>query len=231
MGILDRFRRDLPSTPPPAADVDDDVTDEDVQEAARDAVIPGFLTRDEAIEQVGEYLDLPEEDPRPEAAVDAVLAARRLQLQAMTGPGTYQRVQRAFDDLAAQGVVARMNFTCCQTCGHAEIGGERVDQTSPHEWGYTFFHQQDAQRLATEGEDLFLAYGTFGPAPGLDPDLRARADSGDEAAQQEAMAISQLLAGRVVVQALRAQGLEVDWDDDTGRRIQVGVGVWDKPLP
>ncbi|MBP6995892.1 MAG: hypothetical protein KBB39_07130 [Phycicoccus sp.] len=229
MGIFDRFRRDLPSTPQPGPE--GEVTQDDIDEAAREAVIPAFLTREEAIEQVGEYLDLPEDDPRPAAAVDAVIEVRRAQVRAMTGPGTYHRVQRAFDVLAEQGVVARMNFTCCQTCGHAEIGDERADPQAQRDWGYTFFHQQDATRLATAGEDLFLSYGIFAPAPDLDPQLRARADAGDVSAQEEATELSRVLAGRAVAQALRSQGLDVDWDDDTSRRIQVAVGVWDKPLP
>jgi hypothetical protein len=34
------------------------------------------------------------------------------------------RLDQAFADLDGSGIVARQNFTCCQNCGHAEIGDE-----------------------------------------------------------------------------------------------------------
>ena len=34
------------------------------------------------------------------------------------------RLDQAFDDLDRSGIVARQNFTCCQNCGHAEMGDE-----------------------------------------------------------------------------------------------------------
>ena len=37
--------------------------------------------------------------------------------------------------------------------------------------------------------------------------------------------------GTIVVEALRAEGLDVVWDGSTGSRIQVTIPGWRKPLP
>src|SRR5262249_2311741 len=76
-----------------------------------------------------------------------------------TGP---DRVTAAFRELSAAGIVAREDFTCCQSCGLAEIGAEVPDDEKPR--GYAFYHHQDAQGAA-EGGGLFIAYGLFGQPP------------------------------------------------------------------
>jgi len=61
-------------------------------------------------------------------------------------PGDYDRMAAAFARIQQQGVPARMNFTCCQTCGIDEIDDERTPLRRAaageypwREWGYTFF--------------------------------------------------------------------------------------------
>src|SRR5581483_9650147 len=65
------------------------------------------------------------------------------------------RLTRAFRDLDQADIVAREVFTCCQTCGHAEI----IDEYSPGLWprGYVFYHEQDADAAIT-GNGIYLAY-------------------------------------------------------------------------
>lgn len=101
------------------------------------------------------------------------------------------RLTLAFTALDVDGIVAREIFTCCQSCGHSEIGGE----APPGARGYAFYHQQDAERAAAGGA-LFLAYGSFGAA---------------EDAQ----------TGAEISASLTRQGLTVDWDGDVAKRIRV----------
>jgi hypothetical protein len=61
-----------------------------------------------------------------------------------------------FDELNEHGITARMHFTCCSRCGHAEIGAEAAEGSR----GYTFFHMQDTERVAGGG-DLWLNFGGF----------------------------------------------------------------------
>ncbi|SEB49671.1 hypothetical protein SAMN04489844_0295 [Nocardioides exalbidus] len=237
MGFLDRFRR-APSTPAaPVVSASSDVSDDDVREAARERVLPGFMARDDVVAAVGDYLEI-EGDPRVERVVGEIWDQRRADEDTWTGPGDFARVEAAFADLAEQGVVGRMSFTCCQTCGTAEIDDERTPLADVpdgdyafREWGYTFFHEQDAERLADDEATLYLSYSTFCPAPDVDESLLARWREGDESARGEVIAASDAAVGHRVADALRARGLEVTWAGDTGQRVEVAIRDWRKPLP
>ena len=101
------------------------------------------------------------------------------------------RLTLAFAALDAHGVTAREDFTCCQSCGQTEIGGEAAEDAR----GYTFYHRQDAEGAASGGP-LFLAYGTFGQ-------------------------VSDARIGAEIVAELHRQGLDAEWNGDVGRRIKV----------
>lgn len=179
-------------------------TEAEVRAHAEAAVYAGFLDLADAVEQITEYFG--EGTPltaRVEQIVRAAWAARAVAVGARSGPDDHARLASAFAALAGDGIVGRMDFTCCQTCGHAEIGDERGPARD--ERGYTFFHQQDTERIA-DGL-LYLAYGAFAP------------ETAEEA-----------IAG-TVVERLRAEGLEVTWSGETTARIEVAVGDWRKPLP
>lgn len=104
-----------------------------------------------------------------------------------------------------------MDFTCCRTCGLAEIGDEVPPGESRH--GFVFFHQQDSERLADPQATLFLAYGPMTPP-----------QDGDDTGPW-------LAVGRQVAQALTAEGLRVEWDEDPDRRIEVRGLDWRRRLP
>jgi hypothetical protein len=103
------------------------------------------------------------------------------------------RLTLAFSALDAAGIVARESFTCCQTCGNSEIGGE----AAPGARGYVFYHQQDAEG-AVEGGLLHLAYGSF-------------------------CATEDARVGAEIAQALTRQGLTVQWNGDVAERIRVPI--------
>lgn len=109
------------------------------------------------------------------------------------------RLDDAFDALEAGGVIARHNFTCCGTCGSAEIWDEigAVEDAGGSPRGYAFYHMQDTEHAA-EGEGLYLNYGAC--------------EEGEEAA---------LAVGREIVAQLEAHGLSTDWDGSWGQRIGV----------
>jgi len=106
------------------------------------------------------------------------------------------RLTDAFRALDAAGIVAREDFTCCRSCGVNDIGAEVPDGSPAH--GYVFYHEQDAGRAAVGGS-LWLAFGMF------DQQSSAR-------------------AGEQIAAALRAEGLQVDWNGSPDQRIQVPLG-------
>jgi hypothetical protein len=229
MGLLDRFRRQ-PAEPPrrPAQEQRDDA-----RTFARSLVNPGFVARGEAIAAVREMV-ADDADSFPDLGADeageiaASAWAERVAVQdRWTDEGDYERLLLAFGDLEAGGVVARMSFTCCQNCGHTEID----DEASAASRGYTFFHQQDAERLAPGASELYLAFGAFGPDPSLDEDLLLRSRAGEPEARAEVVGRSKERIATEVVDALTARGLQVEWSGSSEQRIRVVEVDWRKRLP
>ena len=225
------------TTPPPPARRGS-YSRAEVLTRAREVIASGFTPRDEAVARVSlAFTD--EEVPPPGSPIASIVGeaweARRSEQSRWTDEGDYTRLAAAFNNLAEWGMVARMNFTCCQSCGNAEIADERTPVSTGGyggylEWGYTYFHEQDTDGL-TAGANLFLAYGAFAPIAGLDPALLARADAGDPAARTQVMGASLSRAGTVVADCLRHAGFDVTWDGTTGQRIAVTITDWRKRLP
>lgn len=177
-----------------------------LEEAIATQVAGGYDDADEIIES---FVERVEDDEELDATEDDVIAlvtqawtARIAEQQHWPAVTDVDKLERAFELLEASGVLARDNFTCCQNCGHSEIGDARADTSYD---GYTFFHLQDTERAAS-GSSLFLAYGSFSE------------DTGAEA------------IGRRVIDAIQAQGLTVEWDGTADTRISVKLD-WKKRLP
>ena len=202
-------------------------------ERVAELIRPGFLARAEA-EAAAVDLVTDDDESYPDlTATDArTLAATawdrlRAEQAASPGEGDYPRLRAAFDELEATGIVARMHFACCSTCGHHEIDDER----SAASRGYTFFHAQDSERLGPDDSVLFLAFGSFVADRRLDPDLLAAAAAGDAGARSRVADASDEGIAADVVGALHRQGLAVEWNGTAGQRIQVAPLDWRKRLP
>ena len=115
------------------------------------------------------------------------------------------RLDEAFAELDRNGIVARQNFTCCQTCGHSHIGYE-IDDAAEHRSirGYVFFHKQDTELVVKYG-NLYLAYGSV------------------DGKEEESIDI-----GYEVVAALERAGLTVDWNGMIQKRICVRDMQWQR---
>lgn len=174
----------------------EDYIEELRSQIARD-VASGFAERDDIATNAVEYMEGTEGAPDDllalaEKLVNEAWAVREAEeLTWGTAPTDCDRLDHAFTALEAAGIVARQNFTCCQTCGHAEIRDEVEGEPD----GYAFYHQQDTDS-AVEGGGVMLAFGTFGEG---DP----------------------LAIGHRVAEALKAHGLRVDWNGSVDRRIHV----------
>lgn len=115
------------------------------------------------------------------------------------------KLDDAFAEMDLNGIVARQNWTCCQTCGHHEIGNEIADaQQYRHVRGYVFFHQQDTE-FVTENDTLYLAYGSVDN------------DSADS-----------VIIGQEIVAILRKHGLAVEWSGMIQKRICIKEIHWQR---
>ncbi|HLT09333.1 MAG TPA: hypothetical protein VK028_00830 [Micromonosporaceae bacterium] len=106
------------------------------------------------------------------------------------------RLDAAFAELDANGIVARQHFSCCGLCGNQEIKDvmDQVEKSGQTVRGFTFFHVQDTAH-AVAGESLYLSYGS------------ADADG-------DAVAI-----GHEVVGVLERHGLKPWWNGKRAHRI------------
>ena len=81
-------------------------------------------------EMAGDTEDtLSERDQRIEVRNTLIRAVTELTQEQATWPALtdYDRLKAALDTLETEGIVTRENFTCCGTCGAAEIGAEIED--------------------------------------------------------------------------------------------------------
>jgi hypothetical protein len=240
VGFLDRLRRpsgraeptggsDSSVSPAPAAATTSRVVGQAspeslVREEALRLIEPGFRTHAEALAEVVEIV---EDDVEyygdsltasgVRSIVDQVWSERLRTQNGWSGLSDADRLDSAFAELEASGIVARMNFTCCGTCGHAEIGGEVADGLSPR--GYVFFHMQDADGLVEdEAPQLYFDYGAWTP-------------DGTAFADEEAYRAAATSIGQEVARTLEAAGLRVSWDGNLARRICIVDVDWRRRLP
>lgn len=177
----------------------DDVLAE-MRRHVRNAVSAGLTPRAEMVEGIVELFsdDADEDEIRPhvEQMADEELAAHREAQKSWPLVTDCDRLDGAFRDLEASGIVCRQDFTCCGTCGSAEIWAEMENQVPPAR-GYAFYHQQDTES-AVEGDGLFLNYGAV--------------------AEGEAAALE--IAQEIAI-ALTHYGLKVEWNGSWEERIGV----------
>jgi hypothetical protein len=180
----------------------DDVIDQ-LPEQIEDDVNAGFREEWEIEEVAVEAFEGEVERATLEAAVarlTAVAIEAHARAQA-TWPAVTDcdRLDAAFAEMEARGIVARQNFSCCNNCGSAEIWGEVGDAQAEGRvvHGCTFYHEQDTQR-AVAGGGVLLGYQAVADG---DPAMAA--------------------VGREIVDVLRAHDLRPEWDGSPRNRIHV----------
>jgi hypothetical protein len=175
---------------------DDDLRRE-ATELIRSGVARGRFTYEQIVADAVEYLaDEHDEEGLSELAGQIArqeFAAHLAEQATWPARTDSDRLTDAFRTLDRAGIVARQDFACCQNCGVSEIGDEVLPKFPAR--GYVFYHQQDAER-AVEGGGVYLCYGSF------------------EGAAAETV-------GAEVADALRAEGLSVNWSGSAGQRIHV----------
>jgi hypothetical protein len=170
----------------------------------------GFETEGEILEQAFEYAadecDNPEElEPEIKQLTADLLIAHQAEQQTWEAVTDCDRLDRAFASLNAQGIVARQHFSCCNTCGHAEIWEEvEAEETNHPVQGYVFYHFQSTENAVDAGK-LYLTYGTV---------------------EENEQALARV-AERCVAE-LRHSGLNATWGGDSYSAILVDGIVWQK---
>ncbi len=179
----------------------------DVQDYVERLVAAGFMPRDEIIDTALAYAEADGDAQRVEAerATDAALKAHASAQAEWPETTDCDRLDAAFAALEADGIISRQDFTCCGSCGAAEIWDhvQAAEGAGLPARGYAFFHQQDTES-AVEGDGLYLNYGSI------------------EESAPAAVAI-----GHEIVAKLNAHGLQTDWSGSISERIGVSLD-WKK---
>jgi hypothetical protein len=168
----------------------------------------GFCNRQEVIDSgidflLGDY-DVDWIEEHATKITDELLAQHYVEQQSWIAETDCDRLSEAFAELERSGIVARHNFTCCQTCGHSEISYEveAAEEAGNRVRGYVFYHMQDTESAVRRGY-LYLAYGAL---------------SGKEN-ESESVA-------REIVETLMRNGLEPDWNGSIRTRICIRDIKW-----
>ncbi|PKX97932.1 uncharacterized protein P174DRAFT_508315 [Aspergillus novofumigatus IBT 16806] len=162
----------------------------DITQDARLQVLTGLYSQAEILQQLIDIYELPEHSTNVVQQLIQSLWNQQLEEETSWSdePTDVEKLQTAFSRLEDEDrIICRMNFTCCQTCGNAEIGGE-ADETH-----------------IGQGRGLSLRYG----------DLEG--DSKDESVVD----IGQKIAAR-----LREEGLNVDWNENPKKTIELDPFQW-----
>ncbi|MFE1774889.1 DUF6891 domain-containing protein [Streptomyces sp. NPDC059008] len=189
------------------------------EEQARKGIRSGFRPFHEVAQSVCDAFDAEDTPVSLEEArrIVAGLWEERLAEQAAWPEVTdADRIAQAFAALGAQGLTARMDFTCCSRCGIGEIAAERAEGDR----GFVFFHHQDTEAAAA-GHGLAVRYGAYADSGTASGEAPADTAPADERAE----------IGRTVAAALAEAGLPVRWEGDPDRVIEVAPLVWRKRLP
>lgn len=126
-----------------------------------------------------------------------------------------QKLNAAFSSLRKEGFIAKQSFKCCGSCAGYDIA-TKVKEMTPAKRervkGTVFYTRQDAAALRGDerrwpyrggSSKLYLAYGQVSVH-----------EMGDFGLPTE-------VAGRKVVEALTAAGLEVEWNGSPDEKIVV----------
>ncbi len=169
----------------------------------------GFLTNDEietrAITGFEEYYPYEALMQISRDVVAEAFRKQRLEQAAWPAVTDVDRLDKAFEALGNQGFVTRQNWDDCTRCAWASISHAQddwIESGNPYS-GEVFYTQPDLTYVASDGA-LYLSFG---------------GDVGGDEATAE--------AGRKIAAALRAEGLNVEWDGNPGTRIVVRMD-WQK---
>lgn len=113
-----------------------------------------------------------------------------------------EKLEEAFMELWERGIIAAMNFTCCQTCGHSEMALWLEQADNQDKRGYVFFHEQDARSMI-KNNYLYLAFGS-------------------RSCKEE----DSLQIAREIAIVLEKHGLEITWNGTTRTRINIPKIIW-----
>ncbi|AKI98677.1 NusA-like protein [Archangium gephyra] len=190
-------------------------TDDDLRAYLREqveaAVLGGYQNDKQVLASIEE---LARHELRDGAQVEQLLEYTRRRLEehrveeaSWTEPTVNDALDRAFEELTRQGILALQNAGYTLSDGWS-VAKDAAEKRFEPIRGATFFHGQDVER-GVLGVGLMLAFGAFEEDP-------ARHDE------------ASLAIAREVRETLARHGIETEWNGSVGTRIQIPPFEWRK---
>src|SRR5262245_54432258 len=177
-------------------------TDLYILNAIKNWVWSGFYSPDEADAMIDDIL----EDDADEAMLRAAVApefGKKAAAEASWPDRTdCDRLDQAFEELNARGVVALHNAGYTMSDGISDVSEALHERGRKGMKGYCFYHGQDVER-AVAGGGLMIAFGDF------DDDK-----------------IKKTKVGELVKAVLQESGIAVDWNGDPETRLNLPTLDW-----
>lgn len=183
--------------------------DEDTQQLIERLARSGFYTPARICEIVGQEYHAPGDVDADEVRSAVETAFQQLTQEMASWPAVTDcdRLDAAFERIAARGVIALQNAGYTQSDGYEDIGYALKQHPSRAQvLGYCFYHGQDLER-AVEGGGLYLAFGPIDPK------------------REETLGVE---VGNIVREELERQGLAVRWNGTFKQRIHLPSVVWQR---
>lgn len=211
-----------PTPPSPIFDaldeaLGDDDTDDDSEDLQRDVICAiwyGFDSPEEihAMIDDGAAALGPFDADKVRTTAARELAKKRRAEQGWPQTTDVDKLERAFARLHEQGVCALHCAGDTQEQGIEAVADVLTDDDTPEDryHGYCFYYSQDVEG-AIDNQGLPLAHGHV-----------------DRSEAEEAQHVA---VARAICEALRQEGLEVDWNGSTKRRINLPSFRWQRRTP
>jgi hypothetical protein len=177
-------------------------TDEYILAAIRAWVWSGFYAPDKVDAMIDDLLEEGADEAMLRAAVRPEFDRKAAAEASWPNTTDCDRLDRAFEDLNARGVVALHNAGYTMSDGLDDVSQVLHERGRAGVNGYCFYHGQDVKR-AVEGGGLMVAFGDF---------------DGDKGGKAE--------VGRLVKEALQQSGLTVEWNGDPKTRLSMPDFDW-----
>lgn len=162
-----------------------------------------------AVKIVSDEHDDPDLANAARAILTKLLAEQKDEQRSWPAVTDCDRLDAAFEQLNAMGIMARHHWTCCSNCARAEMPDEfnRIGG----EWqgvpiiGYVCYHQQDTES-AVEGYGVYLGYGSTERAPS------------EQVYEAQCLKVAQ-----TAIDVLVSRGLKVTWDGTYQKKPHVSL--------
>lgn len=178
----------------------------------RKQVATGFVERDrivpDAVEVFADDYDAEMIRQNAERILPEVIDAQLREQASWPEVTDCDRLDAAFGQLEQAGIVCRQHFSCCGTCAGAQIWDEiEAERKKGREITGRAHYDVQMTDSAVDGDGLYLNYGSV--------------------LESETAAVE---IGQKIADAMRAQGLTVDWNGSADKCIHVLLD-WKRRLP